>query len=244
MTTFDPLNPDNTPQEDIEESSIFNQIKHALDEIGNLTNRVNDLGNQIKHGLDEANKAVDEVGKVTTQVNRLSDELNSVSGQVKDLPQQMEKTAEDVFKKAIDAIAEDISKTGLQKFHSIVDSGKKEMDRVKESKPKLVDDINQASIHGSIGIFTLTWSGFYDRADAILGELDKRIEHPPSLHRSEILEMVKALGPSKLDIDASVEVALGLGSNQLGMGGGIGDITIDLFLEIADGVMEKLGIPK
>ena len=237
--------------ESIDPKDIFSQIKDLFNKIDKVANEVGQLTGEVskiaKEAQDATGKINDLTGKVDSTVNnvkKLTDEMGGVLKQIKDIPGEIEKTAEDVFQKAMDALAKDLSKEGLKDFKNIVQAGKDEADRIKESRSGFVDAINQLSIFGNLGPFTLNWSGFYDRADAILTELDKRIDKPPALHRSEILDMINALGPTTVNIGASFNFALVIGSKELGGGGGLGDIPLALFTEMADAIMDRMGIPE
>ena len=240
MTTLDNITPDigeGLAARVGAESSPFSQISHIVHEIESIGKKISSLEKQ-------AENAGGELKDLTDRVNAIPEELTKLTSQLDRVPSEIESTAKKVFGEVIDNLAKALSKEGLKEFRSIIKAGKDEADRIKESRSGLVDAINQLSIFGNLGPFTLNWSGFYDRADAILTELDKRIANPPSFHRSEILEMVNALGPDTVNIGASVNFALVIGSRELGGGGGLGDIPLVLFVELADAMMDRLGIPE
>ena len=90
----------------------------------------------------------------------------------------------------------------------------------------------------------MTWNNFYSRADDIIKVLDDRLDKPPGVSRNEVLQLIEALGPTEIDLGISVNAALVVGSKEIGVGGGVGSIPLALFTEIADLIMDEMGLPE
>ena len=138
-----------------------------------------------------------------------------------------------------------VTKEGLRVVRNVVRTAHQEMSQLAESKPQLVDEIDKLGGKIELGPVTLEYDGFYSHTNDLIGVLDSYISKPPKLRRSEIITMVKVLGPSSINLGISVQVvALVVGSKELGVGGGINSISIDLFAEIGDAILEEMGVPE
>ena len=90
----------------------------------------------------------------------------------------------------------------------------------------------------------MSFNGFYSRSEELLETLDRFVGQPPAFRRKPVLELVEALGPTTLDFGASVEFALVVGSQELGVGGKLKSVPLALGTEIADLVLAELGVPE
>ena len=155
----------------------------------------------------------------------------------KELPDLAEKVVRDF----LEELAQAITKEGLKKFRSAVKTAKQGLDNLGEKRERLTEQIDSLSVYLELGPATLTWDAFYSRSDAIIEALDRNVNSPPSFKRDEVLRLIEALGPTSINLGISVNFALVVGSKELGVGGGIGDIPLALFTEIADAIMDSLG---
>ena len=62
--------------------------------------------------------------------------------------------------------------------------------------------------------------------------------------RQPVMGLVESLGPESVDLGISVNFALVIGSKELGVGGGLSELPMSLFLELGDAVLEELGVPE
>ena len=167
--------------------------------------------------------------------------IEKIEREVEEIPDKIEEKLEEAF----DEFAEAIAKEGLKKTKHIVDTVHQEMSDLRKNKPELVSEIDNLGGYIEIGPLTLNYSEFYTRTESVSRVLDTYINHPPEFRRKPILDMVKALGPTSVDAGISVQVmALVVGSKELGIGGGLGDIRLALFTEIGDVILEKMGVPE
>ena len=90
----------------------------------------------------------------------------------------------------------------------------------------------------------MSFNGFYSRSEELLDALDRFVGQPPAFRRKPVLELVEALGPTTLDFGASIEFALVVGSQELGVGGKLKSVPLALGTEIADLVLKELGVPE
>lgn len=218
--------------------SVWGDIKKLGKRIKGNAGRIDDAFDKIGRLDDEVKRAVGSIRKQRSDYEW----LRSVTPRSRDLPDLMEKTAEECAKRVVQELAEAVSKEGLKKFRAAVRAAKKGMDDI-EDRERLIEQINSFSVYLELGPATLTWAGFYERADALIETLDAHVGKPPSFKRDEILRLIEALGPTTVNLGISVNFALVVGSKELGVGGGFGDIPLALFTEIADTIMDEMGVP-
>ena len=150
----------------------------------------------------------------------------------------------DLAKDAMQDLAQAVSGEGLRQFRDLVKGAHREMDKVAERRPELVDAIDGVAVTFEPGPMTLTYSGFYSRANDIASSLDHYVNNPPKFTRTSFLDIIRAIAPTSIDLGISVNFALVVGSKELGIGGSLGDISTELFLELGDVLLEKLGVPE
>ena len=166
--------------------------------------------------------------------------LHEVESRLHEVPDQIEEAIKD----AVADLARAVTKEGLSTVKEVVDTTHSKLTELRENRPGLVDAIDGLSGYIEVGPMTLSYSGYYSRLEGVAGVLDTYINHPPEFRRGPIIEMVKALGPTSVNMGISVQVvALVVGSKELGVGGGLGDVSMDLFAELGDLILEKMGVP-
>lgn len=232
------------------------QAKKAIDKIVKpaadaAKKALNKIGDGIKSGIKKVGREVEsavkkvghEVEDAVKDVGReIEDELQKVG---REIEETVTEKIPDLIEDAVEALASAVTKEGLKAVQSVVKTTHTELNKLEKGKPELVDAINQLGGRVEIGPITLSYANFYTRTELVSGVLDQYINHPPEFRRGPIIDMVKALGPDSVDLGISVQVmALVVGSKELGVGGGLNDVSIDLFAEIGDVVLEKMGIPE
>ena len=198
----------------------------------------------MESGIQRTRHEVEEgVLKVAREAE---DELKSAADEIEEtFTEELPEMLEEEMKKVIATLAEAVTKEGLRKIRTVVHSTHAKLSELSESKPNLVSEIDKLSGYIEIGPIKLNYSGFYARAGQISSVLDTYINNPPKFRRKPILDMVLALGPTSVNMGLSIQVvALVVGSKELGVGGGIGDIRLALFAEIGDLILEKMGVPE
>ena len=199
-----------------------------------------------KEAEDKLKKIASNVGdEVKKGVNKVGDEVKEgVKKTGKEMEETFTKKIPDLFEDFIQDLSKGIAKEGLKKVKTIVASSHKELEKLEKNKPALVDEINNLGGNIEIGPLTLSYANFYTRMESIIGVLDHYINEPPTLRRRDILAMVKALGPDSVDLGASVQMAaLVVSSKELGFGGSLDSIGINLFTELGDIILKELGVP-
>ena len=190
---------------------------------------------------------------VRTVEKEAEDAVKTVGREVEDGVRKVGKEVEDgltekvpaLVEKAFEELAQAVTKEGLKAVQSVVKTTHTELEKLENGKPALVGAINNLGGKVEIGPITLAYANFYTRTELVAGVLDQYINHPPELRRGPIIDMVKALGPDTVDLGISVQVvALVVGSKELGVGGGLNDVSIELFAEIGDVILEKMGVPE
>ena len=191
---------------------------------GEIEGGLKKVGHEAEDGIRSAGREVEE------KANALQRELES-------LPDKIEEELQD----AIEAFAKSITAEGLRRVRSSLDSAHKKMTELRESKPDLVDAIDEVSFYVEFGPVTATYASFYSRSEG----LSHVLSQPPDFKRSSIVEFFRATVPTSIDFGLSVQVvALVVGSKELGIGGGMGDIPGALAVELLDVILEAAGVPE
>ena len=214
--------------------------KKSVNKVGdrarsNLRKAGQDIESGVKSAGSQCEDAIKKVGR------EAEDELRDVG---RDIEDGLTDTIPELFDELIDEIAESIAKEGLKKTQSLVKVSHRELESLKKNKPDLTDAIDELGGTIEIGPMILAYANFYTRMEEIVGVLDHYINEPPSLRRRDIIALIKALGPDSVDLGISIQVvAVVVGSKELGFGGSLNDIGIELFAEIADAILEAAGVP-
>ena len=199
---------------------------------------------KLRRVLNEAKKAVSKVEDLGKEFDSVKKGFDSFGNEIKNLPDIIKQTAEAAIESWADALLKAVTKEGLKKVRDILKATDNGLQKVDQTRPELASAIDQLSVYVELGPITLTWADFWLRGATIVGQLDKYANSPPSINRDEILRLIEALGPTTINLGLSFNVvALVVGSKELGVGGGIGDVPLVLFTEIADAIMDAAGVP-
>ena len=235
-------------------SKVGNEIKKPFEKAGDkVDDRFQDIFDDIKSKIESAAREVEggikQAGReIEEGANHAKNEIestankakNEIESEINKIPQKIE----DEFEDFISALARAVTKEGLKKIKAIVDQADKKIVGLGISHPGLTDEINNLGFTMEIGPVTLSYSDFYGRASNISGVLDTYINSPPALRRGPIIKMIQALGPTWVNLGASIQVvALVVGSKELGVGGSLNRIGSGLFEELADAILKELGVP-
>ena len=239
----------------------FKKIENlGKDTVKKVDNEGNKVVNSVKRAGTDAVKQVERAG--TDTANRVQGEGNKVVNNIRDarnegvglIRREAKQVGENVEKAVteklpdlvcdqLQELAKAFSGEGLRIFRDMVKGAHVEMGKVAESRPELVGAIDNVSMTFKPGPTTLVYSGFYSRAKEIADALDHYVNHPPVFTRSSFLGIIRAIAPTTVDLGISVNFALVVGSKELGIGGELGDIETELFLELGDVLLKKLGVP-
>lgn len=202
----------------------------------------------------KAERAIKEGAKEVDVRDMIQDELNKLKGTIKrevinEVKDGVVKPVEEAVKKEFDefvgALAKAVTKEGLKTVRKIVKTADEKISALGDKYPALAGEINNLGFSIEIGPVTLAYSNFYDRVDNIAEVLDTYVNHPPEFRREPIIKMITALGPTTIDLGASIQVvALVVGSKELGIGGSLDSVGIGLFTELGDAILAELGVPE
>ena len=240
--------------------SVFSDIKKAFKRLGSLERDFKRFGGRLESTARDASKGVQEVGKLWSAVNGVRGDVKDAFEQIEKLPDTIEREAERVARKvyeestegieelvedAIESFASALAQQGIQEFRDLVNEAKSGLDSLRESRPALVDEIDNLSIYLELGPVTMTWEGFYTRAQQVADILDYYVDNPPTVRRKDILDFIAAVAPTSVDAGISVQAALlVVSSKELSIGAGLGEIRLALFLELGDLILDELGVPE
>lgn len=230
----------------------IDEIERAAKSVGNTIEReimsviddVKDLANKAKREIEgAADRAKNELENVANQSKwKLEQFANDAE---KAITEKLPAEIEGIIQDCIDELARAVTKEGLTKVRDMVREADTKLTWLAENKPGLVDQINALGFSAEFGPVTLAYQNFYTRIGNVADILDTYVNHPPELRREPIIKMIEALGPDTVDLGASVQVvALVVGSKELGVGGSLDSIGLGLFMELADVILEKIGVPE
>ena len=219
----------------------------ALKKVWDLRHQTWDAVQAWKGDIAKAGHSAE--GLVTGAAHKAQEELETAGREahdgIKAAVAAIPDHAEAAVAHAMSALAEAVTEHGLALVRGVVATTHEQLNKLAASKPGLVDAINDLGGSLEIGPITLEYTNFYTRTELVAGVLDQYINEPPELRRGPIIDMVRALGPDNINLGVSVQVvALVVGSKELGVGGGLNDISIDLFAEIGDVILEAMGVPE
>ena len=223
--------------------SIGGQIQHAFHHAAHeVQSGAKDAVHSAKHDIvNPAGRAVDKVGdeieKIVhagdQQIRRLTDHTGVLLKQAGD---EIKKDLDQGFHAVVETLTSEAVHQGLtlaEKTLSFVDH---ELGAFAKSHPKLVDHINQTGDSIVLGPVTLNYSQFYTRADAMLKVIRDTLRDGWKLTRHFIIDLITALAPTSIDINATIEFFSTFGDK-------LKNLPVDVFVAIADKVLEKLGVP-
>lgn len=238
--------------------SVFSKIKDLGKKISRLESKVNGAISDVKRAQDRIQDGANKYKWLYDNFDRKV--RNVTDGVLSELPSQIEEQAEKTARRVFDEMRDEIgdmvedevaafaaylSKQGIEEFRSLVNETKKGLDSLRESRPALVEEIDNLSVYLELGPCTLTWEGFYTRAEQLSGILDYYVENPPTFRRKDVLDFIAAVGPTSIDSGISVQAAfLVASSKELSVGAGLGEIRLALFLELGDLILDELGVPE
>ena len=206
---------------------IFNEAKKDIERFA--TRSINEAKKGLESVADEARSGLEDAGK----------EIKD--GITKDLPEMAKKVVEE----AADALQKAVAREGLKLLRDGAKKTNQKLTSIADDKPELIDAINKLGYSLKLGPITLAYSGFYERSSDLAEALDDYVNNPPVFRRRPLIALVEALGPDSVDLGVDISAAfLVVQSDTLSIGGSLDSIPLELFTEIADAVLEALGIPE
>lgn len=209
-------------------------VEHEAKEVGG---QVSDILKAVENGLHQIeSKALEGVHEVEQKT------LEGVHA-VEKAATAAEHAVEHAVHEVLEAVAQALTKEALGKARDMARAAHTKLDAFRESQPALVSAIDEVGFDLSLGPITMSYSSFYGRSEALVGVLDHYASQPPALKRGPILDLIRAIAPDSFDFGISVELALVIGSDELGVGASLSSIPSALGIELADLLLEKLGVP-
>ena len=156
-----------------------------------------------------------------------------------------EKELPALLQKALAELEQAITREGLKKIRDGIRSADREVEALRKRKPGLANalDIPGGSI--TLGPMTLKYSGFFTRTAKLADSLDHYVNDPPRFRRGPLLQLIEALGPDSVDLGIDISAALVVvQSDTLSVGFAVDELPMEVFIEIADAIMEALGVPE
>lgn len=231
--------------------------KHSADKIGDdLEKQIMTTVNDIKHLGDQIKGDVKhDFDQLTSELRHTGDlcrnGLRDLGGQVRDeirkdgdaLKGDLQKVADDekaAWKAFGEELEEELSsgtvKQALEKADKVVKWLGKKMDALEAKNPALVDTLNGISDVIEIGPINLKYSCFYSRVRDISDVLDKALKEDIKVSRTFLIELMTDLGPTSVTVNADLEVFATFGDK-------IPEMPMLIFTEIADEILEEIGVP-
>ena len=166
-----------------------------------------------------------------------------------DAVDEIEKTVEeripDMLEQALEELSRAVAKEGFEKARDSVRAANKELNKLRQNKPKLVDSIDELGFTLKLGPVGLSYGGFYSRSNELLVVLDNLASKPPSFRRTPVIKAIEALGPDHIDLGIDIQLAaLVVSSDALEVGFSLDSMPLKLFTEIGDIILEEIGVPE
>ena len=249
--------------------SVLDDIKHELTKVGDgikddlvkagdgIINKaeatIKTLEQGVEKGFAEAEGAVNKIPQdVAAEAVKARDALEGVKDDLeKDLKGTGAEIKDDLvqfgedFKAGLDQIeegweeilSEAVIQKAIEKTEHILDWLDKEFTTLEEKAPALVDIINGLSDDIELGPVTLEWDGFFTRVHEIDKKLKATLAGEIVVSRSFIIALIEDLGPTTVIIKADIDVFAVFGDK-------IPNLPLKLFLEMADLLLDKMGVPE
>ena len=151
----------------------------------------------------------------------------------------------DLLKQALESLEKAVGKEGLKITRRAIAESHKEMGKLREWDAELARYIDAQSIEVEIGPITLSYGAFYLRAEKLVDALDRYINQPPAFRRTELLELIEAMGPDTVDLGIKVSAALFVvSSSSVGVGYRMPKMPMKLFTHLGDKALAALGVPE
>ena len=198
----------------------------------------NDIRSKI-YELDYANEEHIDEGCVTAQSLNFGDIKRTFQNVPKNLgidPRMLQDSIRGEFQHIITEMAAPIAKQAFRTSAGLAKKTYESMKRFKESKPNLVEAINELGISVSLSVITLHYNGFYTRAEGLCRLLEEQASHF-QFNRHSIRWILSNTGPDSIDINISGELFTSAFSAGVGV-----HAPLDLMIELVDEALAHAGV--
>ena len=227
--------------------------KDALEQTqGFFDKQIKELG---MSAIDDVKKDIRNFAESTVKTvkSEAVDEISKLAESAKESIREEAKQVEDGLTKKLPALVQQVlaelekavSKEGLKIIRRSVSAAHDEMGKLREWDATLAGYIDAQSFEFEIGPLTLSYGAFYLRAEELVDALDRYINQPPAFRRTELLELIAAMGPDTVDTGFKVQAALlVVSSSSVGVGYKMPKMPLKLFTHLGDKALAALGVPE
>ena len=241
-----------------EAMTVLDDIKKDLSKVGNgIKADFVKAGDEIKSGIedayDEARGAVEQIPKdVAEEAVRARNALEGVADDLKkDLVEAGKKTEQgiadlgdkiiaeaDKIEEAIEKeLSEDAVRKALTAVKKLFDWLAPKLESLEKKQPTLAGLLDGVSDNIELGPITLNYDAFFSRIVDLAATADTILSGDIVITRSFVMEMVTDLGPTSVTINAEISILETFGDK-------IPELPMALFTEIADQILDELGVPE
>ena len=248
-----------------EAMTVLDDIKKDLSKVGNgIKADFVKAGDEIKSGIedayDEARGAVEQIPKdVAEEAVRARNALEGVADELK---KDLSKTGDEIKKdlketeqgiadlgdkiiaeadKIEEAIEKELSEDAVRKALTAVkklfDWLAPKLESLEKKQPTLAGLLDGVSDNIELGPITLNYDAFFSRIVDLAATADTILSGDIVITRSFVMEMVTDLGPTSVTINAEISILETFGDK-------IPELPMALFTEIADQILDELGVPE
>ena len=143
--------------------------------------------------------------------------------------------------KVKDYVEHDLSaavlKKALAETHAVLHWFDTKIKGLQKTNPTLLDLLDDIGDSINLGPVVLNYSAFFSRVADLVEALNALTGKTIEVRRSVIIDLISALGPTSVTINANIQLFSTFGTT-------IPELPMALFTEIADEIMEKLGVPE
>ena len=238
--------------------SIGGEIKHAVHHAAHKVEHAAKEGaDKVKDGVEEgADKAEDGVEDAADQVtdwvgqidaagekqlkaiaNRAGDETIKLAKVGEDLSHKLQGEIRQVEAKIKQELTDETVKEALALIGDAIHWARTELHVVETRHPALADHLNGKTAQFNLGPLVLYYAGFFTRVEDLATVVDDVQRSKLHVTRKFVMGLVKDLGPTTIDVDADIEFLQRLGFDLRGL-------DLATFLQIADGILDAIGVPE
>ena len=227
--------------------SIGGSIKHAFHHAAHQVEHgakhaADKVSHEAKHDADKVESAADTVADELKKIADAGDEqikrLTDVNVMLlKKAGEDIEKDLENFEKKAVQELTSAAVKRGLAEAAKVLKGLDHALEHFGDKFPSLVGDLNNIGDDIVLGPIVLHYASFYSRAQEITDAIDKTISGDFKLTQTFINDLIRGLGPDNLTVNAEIDFFTRFGID-------LENISVEIFVEISDVVLDALGVPK
>ena len=214
--------------------------KHGIiDTADDIAHTSEVFGHDLIHALDVIKHAE---GDAEGKLKHFGVDLETgLKGAADILKKEIDMAGDAVLDKIEDYLKNDLTAAVLQKAlaeaHDFLHGLDQSIKSLQKTNPTLLDLIDDVGDSINLGPVVLNYKAFFSRVADLVEALNALTGKTIEVRRSVIIDLITALGPSSVTINANIQLFSTFGTT-------IPELPIQLFTEFADMIMEKLGVPE